>query len=123
DRGQFDVIPDLIRLVDNQSVDDLGLNPGALHAIWTLDGLGAQGVYPPAMDAVRRGLRHPAASVRRAALDILPRDQALANAILAPGTFDQDSDARVRILAILTLSELPASQQGAGWLDRMMQNP
>lgn len=123
DRGVLDVVPALISLVDDQSVDELGLNPAALHAIWTLDGLDAPAIYPPAMAAVRRALRHPAASVRRAALEILPRDQELATAILAPGAFDQDPDFRVRIQAILTLSELPASATGAAWLDRMLRDP
>ena len=122
DRGQLDVVLDLIRLLDSQDVDDLGLNPGALHAIWTLDGLGAPPVYQPAMDAVRRALGHPAASVRRAALEILPRDQQLATSILSPGAFEEDLDAGVRLSAILTLSELPATPQGTAWLDRLLQD-
>lgn len=123
DRAQLDVAPALISLVDDQSVDNLGLNVAALHALWTLDGLGALDLYPPAMAAARRALRHPSASVRRAALQILPRDRELATAVLAPGGFEQDPDAQVRLLAILTLSEFPASAEGLAWLDRILQDP
>jgi putative membrane-bound dehydrogenase-like protein len=121
DRGQLDVVPALIALVDNQEVDELGLNVGALHALWTLHGLGALDVYPPAMEAARRALRHPAASLRRAALQMLPRDQQLATGILTGG-LEQDPDLQVRLAAILTLSELPASPQAGAWLNRVLQD-
>lgn len=123
DRGQLDVVPALIALVDNQQVDELGLNVGALHALWTLQGLGALESYAPAMAAAQRALRHPAASLRRAALQMLPRDQQLATAIMAPGGVGQDRDLQVRLAAILVLSELPASPQGAAWLTQSLQNP
>ena len=40
ERGQKDVVPQLIALVRNTSVDAIGINGGALHALWTLHGLG-----------------------------------------------------------------------------------
>jgi hypothetical protein len=36
ERNQKDVVPQLLALVRNTSVDSLGLNGGALHALWTL---------------------------------------------------------------------------------------
>ena len=41
ERGQKDVVPQLIALVRNPSVDAIGINGGAFHALWTLQGLGA----------------------------------------------------------------------------------
>ena len=41
ERGQKDVVPQLLALVRNPAVDAIGINGGALHALWTLDGLGA----------------------------------------------------------------------------------
>ena len=40
ERGQKDVVPQLVALVRNKSVDEVGTNGGALHALWTLQGLG-----------------------------------------------------------------------------------
>src|SRR5207249_9296133 len=41
ERGKQDVVPALIELVKDRSVDKIGLNPGVIHALWTLHGLGA----------------------------------------------------------------------------------
>jgi putative membrane-bound dehydrogenase-like protein len=40
ERGQLDVVPQLLELIKDKSVDEIGLNVGAMHAIWTLEGLG-----------------------------------------------------------------------------------
>ena len=34
-------MPALVALTRNTSVDEMGVNGGALHALWTLHGLGA----------------------------------------------------------------------------------
>src|SRR5437867_1095824 len=39
-RGQKDVVPALCELVRDKRVDEIGLNPAAIHALWTLHGLG-----------------------------------------------------------------------------------
>lgn len=127
ERGETDIIPKLISLIENESVDELGLNPGALHAIWTLDGLGAiDGSNQDVVEAVHSALHHPASSVRRAALMTLPRNQKSLDAILAadflPNTnasgemdymvsVDQlsSSDPQVLLATLLAVSEMPAS--------------
>lgn len=140
ERGQTDVVPQLIRLVQDHSVDGLGLNPGALHALWTLDGLGAIANSTQARDAARTALAHPAASVRRAALQILPRDGRLLDDIIGAGILPdrtsphavdytvpsailQDADGQVRITAVLALSELPPSPRAAAILAEMVAVP
>jgi hypothetical protein len=128
ERKAMDAVPALIRLASDHTVDSLGLNPGALHALWTLHGLGALTRNPEAMTAARNALRHPAASVRRAALMMLPRLAALSD-ILSSGILPDrgspwpveytvsnallsDADAHVRLEATLALSELPPSDRG-----------
>lgn len=128
ERGELDVVPQLIELIENESVDDLGLNSGALHAIWTLDGLGAtDGSDRDVYDAVLGALHHPASSVRRAVLMTLPRNEESLEAVLtaeflpnpsAPGEMNYTiptsqmsaSDAQVRLAALLAVAEMPASE-------------
>ena len=110
ERGQNDVVPALIRLVNRRSTDSIGLNPGAMHALWTLSGLGVlQSSETSAWTAAQQALGHPAAGVRRAALQTLPRSAATMRAILDRGLL-LDSDAQVRLAAFLALSETPSSE-------------
>jgi uncharacterized protein len=130
ERGERDVVPALIELLEHQSVDAQGLNAGSLHALWTLHGLGTIPGDAPATAAVRMALVHPAASVRRAALQVLPRDAQLEDDIFeagmlpdrsAPGEMSytvpssilQDSDPGVRLEALLVLSELDPTDRTA----------
>ena len=74
ERGQKDVVPQLIALTRNKSVDELGLNGGALHALWTLQGLGElANLNSEAGKAAVDALKHPAAGVRKAAAMVLPK--------------------------------------------------
>ncbi len=41
ERGKTDVVPALIERLSDRSIDAIGLNVGAIHALWTLQGLGA----------------------------------------------------------------------------------
>lgn len=145
ERGRADVVPALVQLVNDHTVDALGLNPGALHALWTLHGLrvlgnGDEPPNPEAMRAARNALYHPAASVRRAALMLLPRDQLLHDGIFAAGILPdraspwpveytvgtsilQDADAHVRLEALLALSELSPSPRAAAAIADVILNP
>jgi len=128
--GVRDAIPGLIELASDHTVDDLGLAVGPLHALWTLHGLRAIPDDAGATVAAWAALQHPASSVRRAALQLLPRDDALLPAIMeagilperaSPGPVDytvptavlQDADPKVRLEALLAVSELPASPRAA----------
>lgn len=129
ERGEQDVVDELTELVHDESIDELGLNPGALHALWTLDGIGALGgSNSEALDAALGALYHPASSVRRTALMILPRNEQSLEHILAadflPNTEvqgDMDytlpshtmmaSDMHVRLAALLAVAEMPESEQ------------
>src|SRR5690606_10773454 len=73
ERGQTDVVPALLKLVADQSVDSIGLNTAAIHALWTLHGLGViQDTHNEVRPVVVAALKHPSAGVRRNALQVLP---------------------------------------------------
>ncbi len=123
ERGQKDVVPQLIALVRNTSVDAIGINGGAFHALWTLKGLGelntaTTAAYRAAVDA----LKHPAAGVRKAAAMVLPKSAEAARAVLAAGTL-QDAELHTRLAAVLVAAEMPASAEIAQALFRESQKP
>ncbi len=109
ERGQTDVVPALVKLVGDTSVDAVGLNVGAIHALWTLQGLGAVSErHPEALRAAVAALRHPSAGVRRNAVQVLPATPATADAI-ADTNLTSDDDAQVKLAAILALADMPAT--------------
>ena len=59
----------MVKLVQDRSVDEVGLNVGAIHALWTLSGLGlVDASQPEVITAVYEALEHPAPGVRRNAV-------------------------------------------------------
>lgn len=111
ERGQKDVVPQLLALVRNQSVDEIGTNGGALHALWTLQGLGELNTttsesYRAAVDA----LKHPAAGVRKAAAMVLPRTAEASRAIVSAGLL-HDPDLHTRLAAVLAVADMPTSTE------------
>jgi len=113
ERGKSDVAPQLAKLAADKSVDEIGLNVAAIHALWTLHGLGLlDGSHADAHGAVAAALIHPSPGVRRNALLVAPRTEAFASKIAERGLL-QDEDAQVRLAAFLTLAEMPDSREVA----------
>ena len=111
ERGARDVVPQLVELTRNTSVDAIGTSGAALHALWTLQGLGElAGLTTDAGRAAVAALRHPAAGVRKAAAMVLPRGQESASAMLTAGLL-QDADLQTRLAVILTLADMPRSAE------------
>ncbi|MBB3205925.1 hypothetical protein FHS27_001733 [Rhodopirellula rubra] len=106
ERGQGDVIDELVALARNETIDEIGLNVGAIHALWTLHGLGLlDGNQPVASRAAYDALRHPSAGVRRNAARVLPlTDESVA--ALLDAELLTDADPHVQLAAILALSDL-----------------
>jgi uncharacterized protein len=105
-RGDLDVAPALFKLARDAAVDEIGLNAGAVHALWTLHGLGSfDDPRNKAAEAALAALQHKSAAVRRAAAQVMPRGEA-ASAALIP--LLDDPDAQVRMAALLALAEMPA---------------
>ena len=95
-RGRKDVVPSLVRLIREPSVDAIGIDGGAIHALWTLHGLGAIDSVQ-ADSAVFEALQHPSAPVRKAAAQVLPRTGRAAAALAASGVLaDPDLNTRLR---------------------------
>lgn len=108
-----ELLPELYQVISNQEQDEIGLNPPAIHALWTLKGLGAlDGSNPEAEMVVEKALRHPSASVRKNALKVLPKTPRALKAILASNLL-KDEDAHTRKQAFLTVAEMPFSEDAA----------
>ncbi|NND99150.1 MAG: c-type cytochrome, partial [Pirellulaceae bacterium] len=121
ERGETDVVADLIALIHNPAVDSIGLNVGAIHALWTLHGLGQlDGSNAAATEAAATALRHPSAGVRRNAVQVVPPQADSVQAILAAGVID-DADAQVRLATALALADLPASDDAGRAVFQAMQ--
>ena len=113
ERGQQDVVPALVALVRNTSVDAIGLNGAALHAIWTLDGLGAvPDLTGDAGRVVVAALKHPAAGVRKAAATVVSTRPGGGQAILDAGLL-RDPDLHTRLAVVLALADVPSSESVA----------
>jgi uncharacterized protein len=111
ERGQKDVVPQLLALVRNTSVDEIGLNGAALHALWTLHGLGElSSLTSEAGKTAVGALKHPAAGVRKAAAMVLPKTAEAANAIAAAGLLE-DKDLHTRLAALLVVADAPTSPE------------
>jgi uncharacterized protein len=119
ERGERDVVDSLLALVKETSVDALGLNPGAIHGLWTLHGLFRMDEGPYAyLDA----LKHPSAAVRRNAALILPRSAESRDALLKSGVL-ADREAHVRLAALLALADMPASQEAGTAVAELLSRP
>ncbi len=123
ERANKDVVPELITLAKSTKTDELGLNPGALHALWTLEGLGVtNGSNPAATATVIAAMKNPAAGVRKAALQILPANDASFKAFQANGML-HDKDPYTRLEAILFLTEFPPSDEIGAELYKLGKEP
>src|SRR5205814_52571 len=104
ERNQKDVVPQLLALVRNTSVDSLGLNGGAMHALWTLQGLGELNAATTEAYRVAVGaLKHPSAAVRKAAAMVLPKRSEAAAAMIDAGLL-QDPELHTRLAATLVMA-------------------
>ena len=103
------VAPALYKIIANPKVDEIGLNSPAVHALWTLHGLGMlDGSKAEAMDAARKALSHPAAGVRKAAAQVLPKTEQNFGS-LQP--LLKDSNLNTRLATLVELVEVPASDK------------
>ncbi len=106
ERGKADVAADLAKLVADPSADAAGLNPGSIHAMWTLTALNdwhKTGELGKA--ALSPAVQHRSAGVRRNAALALPTD--LVAARMSPaGALLGDTDAQVRLAALLRIADL-----------------
>ena len=123
ERRERDVARSLVERLAAPRLDGIGSDPGAIHALWTLHGLGALG--PEAADAealaaARSALAHPAAPVRANAARVLAGD--------APSTarlFERlaDGDEIVVREALLALAGAPPDEQVGAEIFELLGDP
>ena len=123
ERGETDVAPELIALVEDTTTDAIGTSGGAFHALWTLHGLGLlEGSNEEALQTALGALNHPAAGVRKAAAQVLPRTEDVRDALLEASLLD-DADLHTKLAAVLALAEMPPSDEAGQRLYGMSQEP
>ena len=125
ERGQQDVVPELIDLVRDRSVDRVGLNVGAIHALWTLHGLGMLDGSPQhtaVYEAAAQALDHPSAGVRRNAIAVLPGNESTLTLLLDRALL-ADPDAQVRLAALLAMSEVRPSAAAGHAVAQFLNDP
>jgi putative membrane-bound dehydrogenase-like protein len=123
DRKDLSVVPQLIKLVQDQTIDAIGLNVGAIHALWTLAGIGAlDGSSADAVAAVETALTHPSAGVRRNAVQVLGASSPRVASIVDKGLLT-DADPQVRLAAFLALADAQASDDAGRAIAAAFSNP
>lgn len=106
--GKQETVGQLLKLIKDEKTDSEGNNFKALHALWTLQGLGAIKEASEAYDVAVGALKHPAASVRKAAIQILSKVKWTRQMATGSGVL-QDPDPGTRLSAILSLVALSPS--------------
>ena len=105
ERGNRDVVPQLLALLDEKTVDAFGNNPAVVHALWTLDGLGAVKEDDVAAKLVGL-LKHPAPNVRRTVVKLVPpRSDGWLPVIVLREQLLEDKDPLVVMETLLLLSK------------------
>lgn len=109
--GNKDLIPELHNIIKNTEVDEIGLNSPAVHALWTLHGLGVlDETQNDSYKVVVNALNHPAAGVRKTAVQVIPKHKASLESILKADLIN-DKDAITRMATWLAIAEMPNDQK------------
>ncbi len=104
-------IPGLFEIIKNRDVDEIGLNSPAVHALWTLHGLGAlNGDNKEALEVAVNALSHPAPGVRKAAVEVLPKHRIEAIEALKETGILNDGNLNVRLHTLKAIAAFPASE-------------
>lgn len=121
--GYKQLAPQLFSLIRNKSVDAIGINAPAIHALWTLQGLGLlDGSNPEALAVAEEALNHPAAGVRKAALQVLPLNTRSLG-VIQKANLLHDADLNTRLEAILAISDMPQSDEMGNTLLAAQKDP
>ncbi len=109
--GNKAIAPKLYDLIRDTKLDGIGLNPTAIHALWTLHGLGLlDGSNAEALTVAEGALKHPAAGVRKAAAQVLPSTDRSSKALIGANII-KDADLNARKDMILALADMPQSDE------------
>ncbi len=123
ERGKNDALPALAELAASAETDENGENPSAIHALWAMRGLGAfEKSDAKTTGLLERDLKSASAGVRRAALNVLPRNEDSVRAILKANLLT-DREPLVRRAALLVLSEMPPSKEAGIAIHELLMSP
>lgn len=110
------IVKELHQLINDRKTDELGLNTPAIHALWTLHGLGLlDGSDKNSTQIVTKALSHPSPGVRKNAIEVLPRSMETYKLITA-AKLHQDADLNVRKSAFQSIAMAPANPEIADFL-------
>lgn len=118
ERKNDDVKGKLIAIIEDKNVDEIGLNAPAIHAIWTLQGLGLLTGDEKSVNTVIAALKHPSAGVRKAAVQALEITSGNIGKVISSGIF-QDDDLNTRLAAFVKLAEIAPLEQAARELEKV----
>lgn len=121
EKGDKSVVPSLLGLLKDESVDAVGLNPGAIHAIWTLRGLGVIDGKSDASQAVSAAVAHPSPAVQRNAIQAAVAAEETLSQRLAPEAWNKLTP-QSQLALLLKIAETPSVNAGQG-LARLAQLP
>jgi len=114
ERGNKDLVPQLKAMVANTQLDEIGINATAIHALWTLKGLGALDEQ-----TLEVALTHPIPSVRKNAIQVMEHNERGVAAILKLDLLN-DKDLLVVMNALLYFSKSPMNAAAEkAFFDRM----
>ncbi len=102
EHGLVDMAEELAAIASAEDLDATGFDGGAVHALWTLHGLGATEALRP---AAAQALRHSSAAVRKAAIQTIPYSADLGDTFIQAGVFT-DPNLNTRLAALLRAAEL-----------------
>lgn len=101
ERGQKDVVSALVELVKDNTLDEIGINAPAIHALWTLKGLNALD-----QSTVEIALKHPSADVRKNALKVMDFSAKSVESVLKNDLLN-DKEPLVVLNSLLLMSKSP----------------
>ncbi len=102
ENDRTDLVPALVELAGDPGMDETHLNAGALHALWSLHGLGKITSH---VDVARAALSHDSPAVRKAAIQVMPDRPETGDALTAAGAFS-DENLNTRLAAVLKVLDL-----------------
>ena len=110
--------PELIKLAKQ---NEKGLNAPAIHALWTLEGLGVLSESDEeSTQLLKEALSHTSRGVKRAALSLLPPSAKGSELLLQSGLLESE-DLHLRLAAMLRASELPETDELYQVMERLAQ--
>ena len=104
ERGQKDIVPQLIEMVKDQTLDEIGINAPGIHALWTLKGLNALD-----NNTIEIALKHTSSDMRKNAIKTMDFNASSVDLILKYNLLN-DPEKLVVMNALLLMSKSPLSE-------------